>query len=265
MIYRYLRFSTDKQDEQQQINKIDDYLSRKGLKADATYIDEATKGDSGRKKTNLYILFDGLKCGDTLVISEISRLTRAGAGDLAQIMETYFKPNKLRLIVCNINLDIDCSDVEGFAECKLLMLATFAKMEKELIKDRTKNALDARKKQRDENGYWISKSGNICTHFGAGKGADMSKAVEAASELRRQKKKAWKDGSVAYKAVRDMIIEGKTTGEIWTEFQKQAKLQPDVYCRRSGKPMTYCYISRWRKEIEDEIRAEATVYDGARV
>lgn len=257
MIYRYLRFSTDKQDEQQQINKIDDYLSRKGLKADATYIDEATKGDSGRKKTNLYTMFDGLRWGDTLVISEISRVTRSGAGDLAQIIDNYFKPNGLQLIICNVGFEIDCSDINPLVEMQLMMLATFAKIEKQLIIDRTKNALDARKKQRDEQGYWHSKAGNVCTHLGAQKGADMSRAVEAASELRRQQKKDWKEGSIAYQEVRDMIAEGKTTGEIWAEFQKRAKRQPEVYCRRSGKPMTYCYISRWKREIMEEIRAEA--------
>lgn len=257
MIYRYLRFSTSHQDERQQINKIDEYLSRKGLKADATYIDEATKGDSGRKKANLYTMFDGLQWGDTLVISEISRVTRSGAGDLAQIIEQYFKPNGLQLIICNVGFEIDCSDINPLVEMQLMMLATFAKIEKQLIIDRTRNALAARKAERERTGHWISKSGNVCTKLGRSKGADLSAANEASIESKQRAAKDWRESSPAWQWVKSQIVKGKGTREILEEFLELAKHQPEVYCTRTGKPMTLPKLSQWKREILEELRVEA--------
>ena len=44
MIYKYLRFSTDKQDEKQQENTIDKFLEIKGMKSDATITDSGISG-----------------------------------------------------------------------------------------------------------------------------------------------------------------------------------------------------------------------------
>ena len=61
---------------------------------------------------------------------QVSRLTRSGIGELSYIIEKHFKPNKLRLIICNVGLDIDCSDINPMIELQLAMMATFAKIEK---------------------------------------------------------------------------------------------------------------------------------------
>lgn len=175
--YAYLRYSTDSQDERQQLNTIQKYLGNKGMCIDKTYMDEGVSGGTSYTKRNLFNLCTSIQANDTIVVSEVSRITRSGIAELSEIIERYFKPNSLRLIICNEGLDIDCSDINPMTELQLAMLATFAKIEKNLIKERTKSALDVLKK----NGVKL----------GRPKGCEASeKAIEASAKARRAKAKA---------------------------------------------------------------------------
>lgn len=189
MIYKYIRYSTNKQDELQQDNKINQYLANLGIKADSQITDEAVSGGVEYDKRNLGKLCNKLLPNDTIVVSELSRLTRGGISELNTIIKTHFAPNKLRLIICNVGLDVNCSNLNPMVELQLAMLATFAKIEKIQIQDRTKSALDARKKQIEEQGYFIAKNGEKRTKLGNGRNA-MPEAQQAAAEQRTAKAKA---------------------------------------------------------------------------
>lgn len=181
----YLRFSTDKQDERQQLNTIQKYLEAKGMRIDKTFMDEGISGGTSYTKRNLFNLCNDIKENDILVVSEVSRITRSGIAELSEIIEKYFKPNHLRLIICNVGLDIDCSDINPMVEMQLMMLATFSKIEKQLIQERTKSALETRKKKLAEEGSFISKKGNVCTSLGRPKGCKADeKAIKAMSEAK---------------------------------------------------------------------------------
>ena len=185
MIYKYLRFSTCKQDEMQQENMIDSYLKAKGMQADSTITDAGISGGISFKKRNLGDLCKSLKKNDVILVSEVSRLTRSGISELAVIIDKYFKPNKLRLIICNVNLDIDCSDINPMVELQLAMMATFAKIEKQLIQERTKNALDARKKQIDTVGYYLNKKGEKRTKLGGGAMSEESRVKACETKMKK--------------------------------------------------------------------------------
>ena len=190
MIYKYIRYSTNKQDELQQDNKINQYLANLGIKADSQITDEAVSGGVEYDKRNLGKLCNKLLPNDTIVVSELSRLTRGGISELNTIIKTHFAPNKLRLIICNVGLDVNCSNLNPMVELQLAMLATFAKIEKIQIQDRTKSALDARKKQIEEQGYFVAKkSGEKRTKLGNNRNA-MPEAQKAAAEQRTAKAKA---------------------------------------------------------------------------
>ena len=73
-------------------------------------------------------------------------------------------------------------------ELQLAMMATFAKIEKQLIQERTKNALEARKKQIEANGYYLNKNGEKRTKLGGGAMSEESRAQ--AAETKRRKAKA---------------------------------------------------------------------------
>lgn len=143
----YLRFSTDKQDERQQLNTVQKYLESKGMRIDKTYMDEGISGGKSYTKRKLFDLCNNIQKGDIVVVSEVSRITRSGISELTEIIEKYFKPNHLRLIICNVGLDVDCSEITPITELQLAMFATFAKIEKNLIQDRTKSSLEVKKKQ----------------------------------------------------------------------------------------------------------------------
>lgn len=185
MIYRYIRFSTDKQDERQQENKINNYLEKKGMKADKTYIDAGVSGGKSYKERELFELCKQLKKGDAIIVSELSRITRNGIIELCDIIEHYFKPNKLRLIICDAYFDMDCSDMNPFAEMQLMFLAMNARIEKISIVDRTKQALEARKKAGQEIGgtknLWGSKNGNTDRQ------GCLNKAIEQSAKIRKEK------------------------------------------------------------------------------
>jgi DNA invertase Pin-like site-specific DNA recombinase len=177
MIYKYIRFSTDSQDEQQQQHAIDSWLTAHGMTADSTIKDEGVSGGVSYKSRNLLGLVKSLALCDTLVVSEISRITRSGFGELNELIQKYFKPNRLRLVICNVGLDINCSSIDAMTELQLSMLAIFAKMEKELIIGRTNAALNARRELKRKNGGWTSKTGKWCTGFGSPKGRPICEAA----------------------------------------------------------------------------------------
>ncbi|MCF0208834.1 MAG: recombinase family protein, partial [Bacteroidaceae bacterium] len=166
MIHKYIRFSTDAQDEQQQQNTINGYLERNNLKADNEIRDEGVSGGVSYKKRNLAKLISKLSSGDTLIVSELSRLTRGGIGELSEMIEQHFKPNQIRLVIVNVGLDIDCTSISAMTELQLAMMASFAKIEKEHIKQRTKSALEARKKTIKKDGGFVSKRGVWTTKLG---------------------------------------------------------------------------------------------------
>lgn len=192
MIYKYVRFSTSKQDEQQQDNMIEKYLASHGMTADDTITDAGISGGVAYEKRQLGMLCKSLKPNDVIVVAEISRITRSGIAELSEIIEKHFKPNRLRLVICNVGLDIDCSDINPMMELQLAMMATFAKIEKSLIQERTRNALDARKKLIEKDGGFVSKSGKWCTKLGNG-GKSIYEAAQASANKR--KKEAREDDS----------------------------------------------------------------------
>lgn len=188
MIYKYIRFSTDSQNEQQQEHTIDGWLSARGMTADNTVKDEGVSGGVSYKNRNLLGLVKSLALGDTLIVSEISRVTRSGFGELNELIQKYFKPNRLRLVICNVGLDINCSTIDAMTELQLSMLAIFAKMEKELIVGRTIAGLGARRELLKKNGGWTSKAGNWTTGFGAPKGRRLCELASDNSVATRHKK-----------------------------------------------------------------------------
>ena len=184
-VYKYIRYSTDKQDEASQDNIIQEYCFRKGIMPNETFRDEGVSGGKKYTQRNLGNLCKKLQQGDCVVVSEVSRLTRGGIGELCEIIETYFKPNQLRLIICNVGIDIDCSCMDAMTEMTLYIFAAVAKMEKDMIRQRTKSSMESIKKEIEEFGYHISKSGNKITSLGGGEPSESCR--NAAGQKSRQR------------------------------------------------------------------------------
>ena len=188
-VYVYLRVSTEKQELTQQLNTINEYLSSKHLQADEVVSDEGVSGGVSYKQRKLNDLLKDMVEGDCLVVSEISRLGRS-MSDLNKLVNDEMKPRKLRLIIIKMGLDLDCSKLTPIDQMVLMAFGFAAELEKQMIQDRTQSALDARKKQIAEQGYFVSKkSGEKRTKLGNNRNA-MPEAQKAAAEQRTAKAKA---------------------------------------------------------------------------
>ena len=183
-VFAYLRVSTDKQDFQQQRNAINAFLSMRNLSIDEVVTDEGVSGGVTYKKRNLYHLIQEMQEGDVLVVSEISRLGRS-MSDLNKLVNDEMKPKKLRLIIVGMGLDLDCANLKAIDEMILFAFSFASQIEKELIQERTKNALDARKKQIEENGYYLNKNGEKRTKLGGGAMSDESREKAAETVMRK--------------------------------------------------------------------------------
>lgn len=185
-VYAYLRVSTEHQDFKQQTNTINDFLKYKGLKIDDVYSDEGVSGGVTYKKRKLYDLINVMNEGDVLVVSEISRLGRSMA-DLNKLVNDEMKARKLRLIVVNMGLDLDCANLKAIDEMILFAFSFSSQIEKEMIQERTRSALDARRKAIEKDGYFISKSGRRCTKLGGGAMTEEARIKTSNILMRRAK------------------------------------------------------------------------------
>jgi len=135
----YCRVSTDKQDSQRQSEEILSYCERERLGA-PVIVRETASG--AKERPELERVLTDLRPGDTLAVWELSRLTRGGVGSLFAIVEQVRKAGA-RLVETKSGTVID-STVAG--EAYVFALGLAGRIEREMISQRTKSALQARKK-----------------------------------------------------------------------------------------------------------------------
>lgn len=247
MNYAYIRFSSDKQDETQQVQALTEYAEKQGLTIDSIEKDEGISGGVSYKDRNLNKLVRMLKKGDALIVSEISRLGRS-MSDLNVLVNEELKPRGVRLIVVKMGIDLDCSNIRAVDQMLLYSFSFAAQVEKELIQQRTQSALDARKKLIDEDGGFVSKAGNFCTHLGQKKGADTSAATRASNAKRVGAKEEWrKTGLFAW--VELQLRRGRPRREIVREAREMYEKDPERWGTRQGKPLSEAILSLWAKDI----------------
>jgi DNA invertase Pin-like site-specific DNA recombinase len=141
MNYGYMRVSTDKQDAENQRGAILDYANKHGL----TGLEFISEIISSRKADReIFQLIARLAPGDNLIIFELSRLGRGSMNDLERIrVKVSEKGATIHAIIQNLIIRPDGSDISTKAIVFALELA--AQLERQMISDRTKNALQARK------------------------------------------------------------------------------------------------------------------------
>ena len=141
MNYGYMRVSTDKQDIDNQRGVILEYANKHGIQ-NIEFISEVI---STRKSDRaIFQLIDRLLPDDNLIIFELSRLGRGSMNDLERIrVKVSEKGATIHAIIQNLIIKPDGSDISTKAIVFALELA--AQLERTMISDRTKNALQARK------------------------------------------------------------------------------------------------------------------------
>ena len=143
-ILAYLRTSTDKQDLDQQRLQILAYGDQHDF-----HIDEfiAIQISSRRTATERRLdeLFQRLNTGDTLIVTELSRLGRSTGHVISLIDELIQHDIRIIVIKQQLTLDRNHNDLQSLTMVTLLSL--FAQMERMMISQRTKEALATKKAQ----------------------------------------------------------------------------------------------------------------------
>lgn len=140
----YLRTSTDKQDLNNQRLEILEYARRTMIHVD-DFIAITISSQKGRRDRRIDELLAQLDVGDTLVVTELSRLGRSTGEVINLIDELISLDVRVVVIKQNLVLDKTQNDLQSLAMVTLLSL--FAQLERMMISQRTKEALAAKKAQ----------------------------------------------------------------------------------------------------------------------
>lgn len=141
MIYAYLRVSTTKQDEENQRVGVDSKATELGVSIDKYVIDHIS-GVVEAKDRNLGWLLKHVQQGDTLIISELSRLGRRLFMLFRILEQLTAKGVKVYSVKEGYFMD-------GSLQSKVLAFAfgLAAEIERNMISQRTKEALTLRKQR----------------------------------------------------------------------------------------------------------------------
>lgn len=250
-IYIYFRCSTDGQDFDQQNECVNGYIRRIGISESniSGIVKEKISGTVDHQYRKISFLLDECSDGDTILISELSRLGR-NMSDLFFIV-TKFCENGVSIIQCKDGSIIENKSIGGKALLFALSLA--AEIEVSNLRQRTRMGLDAIRYKINHGIQHISKNGNVVTHLGREKGCDNSKATAASAISKQCKAIEWRQKSIGYNNVIRWIGEGKSDDYIIHEFNAHHISDPNNYSTPSGKPLTVYTLRKWKSEIKNII------------
>lgn len=248
--YIYQRCSTDRQTYMQQQECVFGYLRAQGINPDTLeVIDEHISGTVKHTERKLYGLLMRCQAGDTIYVSELSRLGR-NMSDLFQIVTTA-SDRGIKLVQCKDGSVIENESIGGKALLFALSLA--AEIEVANIRQRTNMGLQARKELLAKDGFFVSKSGKVCTKFGREKGCDTSAASAASAESKKQAAREWKEKSAGYQWVKRQLQKGKSRKEIIEEFNEMRNAGVEGFSTSNGAALSAGVLSRWASEIFEAV------------
>ena len=159
MIYGYARCSTDesKQNIDRQVRELMEF----GATKETIYLEF----ESGTKMDRIELnkLFNIIKKGDTIVATEVSRITRS-TKQLCEIIELVQKKN-LKLILGAFVVDCTTGIIDPMTEGMLKMMGVFAEMERNMISQRVKSGMHNAKAKGKQIGRPKITSDNIPNIF----------------------------------------------------------------------------------------------------
>jgi DNA invertase Pin-like site-specific DNA recombinase len=136
-IFGYARVSTDKQDADRQKLDIMAYCAKIGRPLSGVTVETIS---SRKAQREVYQVIDGLKAGDMLVVTELSRLARS-AIELDEICAKVIRAGAtLKSLSPEFTVD---GTIQG--QTMKFALGISAQIERDFISERTKSALKARK------------------------------------------------------------------------------------------------------------------------
>ena len=141
-VYAYLRVSTDQQDVDNQRHGILDYCNTHQL-SNVHFVEDTVSGRKKWRERKIGDLINAtMQPGDTLVVSEISRMARSTL-QVLEILEVSAEKTLSVHVVKQNMIFAEKEDMTGTIMATVLGLA--AQIEREFVSQRTKEALAKRK------------------------------------------------------------------------------------------------------------------------
>jgi len=158
MIYGYARCSTNEQ--LQDINRQVRELKQQGATDTTIYLEY----ESGTKinRAELQKLLSAVQTGDTILSTEVSRITRS-TKQLCDIIE-FAKERKIKLVLGNFV--VDCTkELDPMTEGMLKMMGVFAELERNMISQRVKSGMENARAKGKKIGRPATTADNIPNIF----------------------------------------------------------------------------------------------------
>lgn len=158
MIYGYARCSTN--EELQDINRQIRELKQQGATDETIYreYESGTKAD----RTEVNRLLNIVKSGDTVVATEVSRVTRS-TKQLCDIIELA-KERHIKLVLGSFV--VDCTkELDPMTEGMLKMMGVFAELERNMISQRVKSGMENARAKGKTIGRPVTTRDNIPNIF----------------------------------------------------------------------------------------------------
>lgn len=136
VIYGYARCSTD--ETRQDIDRQKRDLFALGVEEDKHIYWEYQSGTKA-DRVELMKLLDVIREGDTIAVTEVSRITRS-TKHLCEILQTV-QERKIRLVIGSFIVDCRTDEIDPMTKGMLMMWGVFSEMERDLISQRVKSGM----------------------------------------------------------------------------------------------------------------------------
>ena len=158
MVYGYARCSTN--EKMQDINRQVRELKQQGATDTTIYLEY----ESGTKinRVELLKLLNIIKSGDTIVATEVSRITRS-TKQLCEIIELA-KEKHIKLILGNFIVDCSC-ELDPMTEGMLKMMGVFSELERNITSQRVKSGMQNARAKGKIIGRPVTTAENIPSMF----------------------------------------------------------------------------------------------------
>ncbi len=140
----YIRASTNTQDVKNQRHEILEYGHREGIHIDE-FIEVTMSSRHSSRQRRIEELQERLQPGDSLLVTELSRLGRSTGEVIILINQLVAYGVIIQIIKQNLRLDEGLQDIT--TKVMVTLLALFAEIERDFISLRTKEALASKKAQ----------------------------------------------------------------------------------------------------------------------
>lgn len=141
MNYAYLRVSTvDKQEFTRQEFAIKDY------KIDQVFEEKISGTKKASTRPEFEKLLEAIKEGDTIYFESMSRMARS-MQDLIETTNYLANKRKVKVVFIKENITVGGNGLDAMSQLVFNIMGAFAQFERDLISDRTKQSLQAKKAQ----------------------------------------------------------------------------------------------------------------------